>query len=79
MIQYQNYGVLRKGFEMTQNEGTADRIIRVVLGIAAVLVAAFLTTGVADIILYIIGAILIITGLTGVCLIYKLFNYSTKK
>ncbi len=68
---------------MQQNEGTTDRIIRVILGIVF-LVVAFLVLDAAaasggGIALAVIGAVSLITGATGFCAGYKLFNYSTKK
>jgi hypothetical protein len=64
---------------MKQNMGGADRIIRVILGIAAVLLALFVTSGVLDIILYVVAAILIITAVAAVCPLYTPFKLSTKK
>ena len=68
---------------MQQNEGTVDRIIRLVIGIVF-LVVAFLVLDAAaasggGIALAVVGAVLLITAATGFCAGYKLFNYSTKK
>jgi hypothetical protein len=68
---------------MEQNEGTVDRILRLVIGIVF-LVVAFLVLDAAaasggGIALAVTGAILLITAATGFCAGYKLFNYSTKK
>ena len=64
---------------MKQNMGRTDRIIRVLVGIAALLIAIFVTSGVVDIILYVIAAIMIITSLVGICPLYIPFGISTKK
>jgi hypothetical protein len=64
---------------MKQNMGGADRIIRVILGIAAILLALFVTSGVLDIILYVVAAILIFTSIVAVCPLYLPFKLSTKK
>ena len=64
---------------MKQNMGNTDRIIRSILGIAALLIAIFVTSGVIDVILYIFAGIMIITSLIGVCPLYMPFNISTKK
>ena len=63
---------------MKQNMGTADRTIRAILGIAALVVALFFVEGVWDIVLYIFGAIMVITAAIGVCPLYIPFNISTK-
>ena len=68
---------------MQQNEGTADRIIRLVIG-TVFLIVAFLVLDAAaasagGIALAAIGAVLLVTAATGFCAGYKLFNYSTKK
>jgi hypothetical protein len=65
--------------QMKQNMGRTDRIIRVLVGIVALLVAIFVTSGVVDIILYVIAAIMIITSLVGICPLYIPFGISTKK
>jgi hypothetical protein len=64
---------------MKKNLGSMDRIIRVILGIAAILVALFITSGIWDIILYVVAAILIITAIVGMCPAYMPFKLSTKK
>ena len=62
-----------------QNESVRDRIIRVVLGIIGVVAAYSFTTGIVQTILYIIAVILLITGFTGICLIYKILGIRTNK
>ncbi len=62
--------------EKIRNAGRPDRIARVIVGVV-LLVAAFFTPHVVAIILAIIGAISVITGLTGFCLIYRLFGINT--
>ena len=63
---------------MVRNEGTVDRIVRVVLG--AVLVAAWAfgwLTGVLAVVLGVVGIVLIGTGAVGFCALYKVFGIST--
>jgi hypothetical protein len=63
---------------MKRNVGTADRIIRFV--IAAVIVALYfakIVTGTWGIVLLVLAAILVITGLMGFCGLYTLFGIST--
>jgi hypothetical protein len=59
-----------------QNESSVDRIIRTVVGLI-LLVVAYYSFGILSIILYILGAIAIITAASGFCPSYKLFNIST--
>ena len=63
---------------MKQNMGNTDRTIRTILGIAAILIALFATSGVVDTILYVFAAIMIITSIIGVCPLYIPFKISTK-
>jgi fatty acid desaturase len=62
------------------NESNADRVIRVVLGAVLVgLKAGGVVAGTWGLILLVIGAILLLTGLIGWCGLYKLFGFSTRK
>jgi hypothetical protein len=63
---------------MKQNEGTIDRVIRLVLG-AGLVTGGFFATGVIAIVLWGFGGIALFTGLTGFCLLYMPFGFSTKK
>lgn len=64
---------------MKINEGTTDRIIRVVAGVALAAVGGFAVTGVLGIVLIVLGAILILTGAVGVCPAYMPFKFSSVK
>ncbi len=62
-----------------RNEGTSDRIIRIVAGI--VLAAAAVVGAVSAPWLYVVwvvAAILLVTGIVGFCPLYALFGFSTK-
>ncbi len=64
--------------KLTQNEGTLDRIIRVVLGVA--LGAAFAAGAVAGPLGYvalIVAALLVVTGLAGFCPLYRVLGLRT--
>ncbi|MCB9837798.1 MAG: DUF2892 domain-containing protein [Phycisphaeraceae bacterium] len=66
---------------MKQNEGGIDRIVRAILGIAA-LAIAFTTLDVMGgtlpgIIVAAVGAILLITAIIGYCPAYKIFGLQT--
>ena len=65
---------------MKGNESGSDRGIRIILGIILIILGWFvLGNNTLGVILDIIGIILIITGITGFCLLYTLFGMSTKK
>lgn len=62
-----------------QNESKMDKKIRLVLGVLVLFLALFVFTGTAQIVALVIGVVAIFTGLTGFCLIYKLFGIKTNK
>ena len=65
---------------MKNNESNLDRIIRTIAGL--VMVVLYFTgtvTGTLGIILAVIGAVLLITGVVGFCPLYGLLKLSTKK
>jgi hypothetical protein len=62
-----------------KNESDLDKKIRLVVGVVALLLAMFVFTGTVQTVAYIIGVVAIFTGLTGFCLLYKLFGINTKK
>lgn len=66
---------------MKQNESSMDRVVRVVVGLVLVWLGWFyLGNSTLGIVLDILGVVAIVTGLTGFCLLYKLFgNFTTKK
>ena len=65
---------------MNSNVSGVDRIIRVVIAIAAV-VGAFAVgaSTVLGIILFLVAAIMLVTAAVGFCPLYRLFGLSTKK
>jgi hypothetical protein len=65
---------------MKINEGPIDRIIRIIAGIA--LIALGLLGAVSGVwmgVAYVLGAILLVTGIVGFCPLYRLFKFSTAK
>ena len=65
---------------MKLNEGSVDRIIRVIVGIAVLALGLF--GGIGGWLLwvaYILGTILLITGIVGFCPLYTLFKFNTAK
>ena len=61
------------------NMGKVDRIARAMVGLILVLIAFFIVAGVAQIILWIIGGVLLLTAAIGFCPLYYPFHFSTKK
>lgn len=63
---------------MTTNEGTVDRIIRAVLGVAALIGAVAVGIGtVAGIVMLVLGGILVVTAAVGFCPLYRVLGIST--
>jgi hypothetical protein len=60
-----------------QNEGSTDRMIRVIIGIVALVAGLFWFTGIAQIISYVVSAIALVTGIIGFCGLYALLGIST--
>ena len=64
---------------MKSNEGTIDRIIRAVVGVAALLGAFAIGSGsVAFVLLLVVGAILLVTAAIGFCPLYRMLGISTR-
>ena len=64
---------------MKRNEGTADRVIRVLLGIILLYLATAKLSGTLAVILGVIAVILLVTGVTGFCALYKVLGVNTAK
>jgi hypothetical protein len=65
---------------MKLNEGPIDRIVRVALGIVLLGLGIFVVKGTLGIVLDVVGAIALITGAVGFCLLYRLFgDFNTLK
>ena len=65
---------------MISNVSGVDRIVRVVIAIAAVIGAfAVGASSVLGIILFVVAAIMLITAAVGFCPLYRVFGISTKK
>jgi hypothetical protein len=61
-----------------QNVGSIDRIIRVVLGLALIVIGFVVLGGTAGTIVGVIGFVPLLTGLVGWCPLYFLFKFSTR-
>ena len=64
---------------MKRNIGSIDRVLRVLAGIALVVVGFAVLGGTVGIVVGVIGLIPLATGLIGWCPLYSLFNLRTKK
>jgi hypothetical protein len=63
-----------------RNEATWDRIVRIVLGIVLLYLGlGGVVAGNWGIVMDILGAVLLLTGLIGICPLYALLKLSTKK
>lgn len=60
------------------NEGTLDRVIRLVLGVAAVLLSWWVGFGsLGGVLLLVVAGVALVTGVVGYCPTYQLFKIST--
>ena len=66
--------------KLTFNKSPADRIIRIVLGIAigAAAIAGAVTAPIVYV-AWLVAAILLVTGIVGFCPLYALLRVSTRK
>ncbi len=70
---------------MTPNEGSQDRIIRVLIGltvtlgavIASIPLSVLSSTGIVNLLFLVLGVEVLVTGLTGWSPVYALFGFST--
>lgn len=60
-----------------RNEGNVDRMLRIVIGIGFFIFAFMVLPGVWQWLAGLIGAVLLITGITGVCPAYRLCGMNT--
>jgi uncharacterized membrane protein len=61
------------------NLSPLDRVVRVVLGIALLGIGVFVVRGVVGVVVDLVGAVLIFSGVMGFCHIYKVCGLSTAK
>lgn len=64
-------------FSKLVNEGSVDRALRVVLGIALVLIGFVAVGGGAGTVIGVIGFVPILTGLSGWCPLYSVLGINT--
>lgn len=63
---------------MMKNQSNVERLIRSIVGLVLLLLTVFVS-GVLQIVLIIIGAILLATGLLGFCPLYKILKINTRE
>jgi hypothetical protein len=62
-----------------KNESKNDRITRVIVGVVLFLIAYTMLSGAAQVVVYILAVVAIVTAVTGFCLLYKLLGIDTNK
>ena len=62
-----------------KNESGLDRIIRVILAVVFFVLGAYVFTGALSIVAYVLALAMLITAITGFCLLYKLIGINTDK
>jgi len=60
-----------------RNEGGFDRVVRVILGIILLALGLLKAHGALGIVLDVVGVVVLLTGLTGFCALYRLIGVST--
>lgn len=60
-----------------KNQSNVERLIRSIVGLVLLILTVFVS-GVLQIVLIVIGAILLATGLIGFCPLYKLLGMNTR-
>ncbi|GAA1474133.1 DUF2892 domain-containing protein [Corynebacterium felinum] len=63
---------------MKTNEGTIDRVVRIVIAVIAAYFA-YTNQGALAIVLWVVAAIMAITAVVGFCPLYRIFGVSTCK
>ena len=64
---------------MKKNEGSLDRGIRIVMGIALAVLAFFVAAFWLKVLLGVLAVVALFTGLTGFCLLYRPLGINTRK
>jgi hypothetical protein len=64
---------------MEKNVGKIDSIIRLILGVALIIIGFVYANGIIEILLIILGIILMVTSFAKFCALYKLLGINTLK
>ena len=65
--------------EMKVNQNTVERVVRSVGGVALIAVGLLVVKGILGIVLGLVGAVLLFSGVIGFCHVYKVFHINTSK
>lgn len=71
-------GIMKEVFFMTKNQSNVERLIRSIVGLILLILTGFVS-GALQVILGIIGAVLLATGLLGFCPLYKVLKINTRE
>lgn len=63
--------------KLPKNESNTDRLVRVIIGISALVFGIGWLTGLAQIVAIAVGVVALITGVVGTCGLYMLCGTST--
>ncbi len=64
---------------LAANESTADRIVRIVIGIVlGALALAGVASGALAVVAWVLAALLVVTGVVGFCPLYAVLRLSTR-
>jgi hypothetical protein len=63
---------------LRQNMGMLDRMIRICMGIVLLVLGVIVAKGTIGLIFIIVSILLLMTGITGFCILYIPFRISTK-
>ena len=74
-----DFDAINPYLETEMNESNADRIGRVVVGVALLIVGFGVLSGVLAVLAIVVGAILTLTGAIGFCPIYAVLKTGTRK
>ncbi len=69
-VRYHEYMIKR-------NEGTFDRVVRVVAGLIVLIVSMMFLSGTIQVVGYIVAGIGLVTGVVGYCGLYSVLGIST--
>lgn len=64
---------------LKRNEGILDRLLRVLLAEIFFILAWFWLGGIAQVVFYVLGFMMIVTAIVGFCSLYKIFGINTNK
>jgi uncharacterized membrane protein len=63
---------------MQRNEGTADRVVRAIAGVVALIIAGLVGIGsIGGVLLAVVGTVLVVTGAVGFCPLYRVLGVNT--